>query len=220
MLRTTEELVRRFQAYTGFTCSDEITLIFPLDPSLTQEELENREILHGGKIQKIVSLTAGYASTLFSRYILEENFDDNENLAEFVQSSLPHFDSRVHNVVENYELVNNLMWRARFDYRRNSISGLAQAHFSSRELHGKNTKQQIEMLEEINISWDECPDWYKYGTYVKKEYYIKSTEVKGEMIDAIRSRIVSKSFEIENTFSKEMEDWVVQKTWNSPPQLN
>jgi len=38
------------------------------------------------------------------------------------------------------------VWRARIDFRRNSISTLAQAHFSPKVLHGVNTKQMLVML--------------------------------------------------------------------------
>lgn len=134
-------------------------------------------------------------------------------LLEHLERAMPHFDSRVFNVPTNAELVNNVMWRASWDFRRNSISTLAQAHFSPKQLHGKNTKQQLEMMAEKGISWDDQPDWYKWGVFAKREKFIKEVEVKGAIVKAVRSRIAARSFELTRKFTKELEELIVDKHW-------
>jgi len=215
MVKTTEELVKTFNATCGFTCSDEITLLFPIDETVTNEERVAHGVPYNGKIQKLVSLSAGLASSLFLQYIREETYDPvaEQRLHEHVYGTLPYFDSRVCPVPRNVELINNVMWRSSYDYRRNSISGLAQAHFSQKQLNSKNTKEQIVMLEEKGVHWSECPDWYKYGTIIKKERLLKETEVKGEMITALRSRISSRSFEIERNFEQAQAELLLAKHW-------
>jgi tRNA(His) guanylyltransferase len=101
-------------------------------------------------------------------------------------------------------LKNNVYWRARYDYRRNSIAGLAQHHFAHRDLQGLNTTQQLaKLLNEKGIDWNDCPEWYKFGTLVKRESYIlQTTTPKGEAVEAIRTRIMSMPFQLD-TFNGE-----------------
>eukprot|EP01129_Flabellula_baltica_P017407 TRINITY_DN963_c0_g1_i1.p1 TRINITY_DN963_c0_g1~~TRINITY_DN963_c0_g1_i1.p1 ORF type:complete len:308 (-),score=85.61 TRINITY_DN963_c0_g1_i1:21-944(-) len=215
MVKTTEQLVDTFGAMSGYTCSDEITLIFPVDESLSVEERAEKVLDYSGKIQKIVSLSAGLASSLFTLYIREEVYDpvEEERLYNHVYGKIPYFDSRVCQVPKNAELVNNMMWRASYDYRRNSISGLAQAYFSQKQLDGKSTKDQLAMLEEKGVFWEECPEWYKYGTIVKKERYLKEAEYKGEPLTVIRGRMTSKSIEIDKKFDEEQAEYLLGKYW-------
>lgn len=62
MHRTTSDLVTTFNATSGYTQSDEITLIF--SPFVNEENEENQgellNVSYHGKIQKLVSLTSGY----------------------------------------------------------------------------------------------------------------------------------------------------------------
>jgi tRNA(His) 5'-end guanylyltransferase len=164
MVKTTQELVFHFKPTTGFTCSDEITLVFPVDP--------NNLIAppFSGRIVKLCTLLSGMASTAFYKNLITE-LVESENLLRHVQKTLPHFDARVFNVPENYELVNNILWRHAFDYRRNSIAGLAQRNFSYKVLHGLHSDQLLAKLLEKGIDWHNCDPWYKWGAFVKLEKY-------------------------------------------------
>jgi tRNA(His) 5'-end guanylyltransferase len=165
MAKTTQDLVFHFKPSTGFTCSDEITLVFPvLDPNnITPPPFS-------GRIVKICTLMAGMASTAFYKHHISE-LTDSENLLRHVQKTLPHFDARVFSVPENYELINNILWRHAFDYRRNSIAGLAQRNFSYKVLHGLHSDQLLAKLLEKGINWHNCDPWYKWGAFVKLEKY-------------------------------------------------
>ena len=67
-----------------------------------------------------------------------------------------------------------LRWRALHDCKRNSISMLAQAHFSPQQLHGVDAASMVRMLrEEKGVDWDDCPPFFKWGTYIKKEEFEK-----------------------------------------------
>jgi len=216
---TTRDLFVEFGPTAAFTCSDEITLVFPaavpregeeLSEPKTEEEkkkLERRKGLdpisllpNAGKIQKLVSLTAGYASTCFNIHLKACTYDPvtEPDLVQHLDKARPYFDSRVFNVPSNAEVFNNVFWRASHDFRRNSIAGLAQAHFPHKALQGLNTAQMLAKLkEEKNIEWDDCPDWYKWGIYVKKESYMLETDTpKGEKVTVKRHRVVSSSFPI------------------------
>jgi len=166
MVRTTQELVIRFKPSIAFTCSDEITLVFPVDD-------EQKKVLNmpfGGRIVKICTIMSGVASSCFYKHIIEET-KEHPNLLRHVEKTLPHFDARAFNVPENYELVNNIKWRHLFDYRRNSISGLAHRHYGSKAIHGLHSDQLIAKLLEKGIDWNLCENWYKWGAFVKLEKY-------------------------------------------------
>jgi hypothetical protein len=132
-------------------------------------------------------------------------------LANHVKTQKPHFDSRCFNVPTHAELVNNLIWRSHYDFRRNSISTYARSFFSTKEMHKLNSPQLIQkMKDEKNVDWNDLPAEYKYGTFIKKERFIKQVEVKGKVIDANRSRPVALSFEF-SKFSAENENFLVSK---------
>jgi hypothetical protein len=95
-----------------------------------------------------------------------------------------------HNTTQHNTTQNNVYWRARYDYRRNSIAGLAQHHFAHKELQGLSTTQQLaKLLGEKSIDWNDCPAWYKFGTLVKREsYLLRTTTPKGDEVEATRTR--------------------------------
>jgi hypothetical protein len=53
---------------------------------------------------------------------------------------------------------------------------LARAHFSHKELHGKNQKAMITMLEERGVYWNTLADNWKNGTFVFKYFGGITTE--------------------------------------------
>ena len=65
------------------------------------------------------------------------------------------------------ELANTFVWRE-IDAVRNSVSMLAQANFSHKELQGKDRKAMLTMLEEKGIRWNELRDDLKRGAYFKR----------------------------------------------------
>lgn len=59
---TTKDLIKYFEAQYGYTHSDEISLIF--DTKCSEEKIANLNINHNDRIQKILTLTSAYYSTL------------------------------------------------------------------------------------------------------------------------------------------------------------
>jgi hypothetical protein len=77
---------------------------------------------------------------------------EEDHLIEKVRSCIAHFDSRVFNVPNRGEALNNLIWRSLFDCRRNSVFALAQAHFSAKQLHGIGTTGLINKLKTEKVN--------------------------------------------------------------------
>ena len=62
------------------------------------------------------------------------------------------------------------IWRAR-DCWRNSVHGQARCYFSSKQLHNKNSEQQIEMLKQQGLNFHDLMDEFKFGTLLKDKYF-------------------------------------------------
>lgn len=92
----------------------------------------------------------------------------------------PHFDCRVFNVPDKQTALSALIWR-QDDAVKNSVSMLAQAYFSHKELHGKSARDKHDMLHAIGVNWNECPTHFKSGAFFRRETF----DVEG----AVRSRI-------------------------------
>ena len=186
MQTTTRYLVNNIQGCVlGYTQSDEITLVL-----VDYKSLDSEAWFDYG-IQKICSVAASKATKHFNRIFAEKTagiinryyndflpnkekynylIDDVKKLVGSYERALKQgaeFDARAFNIPIS-EVTNCVLWRQQ-DATRNSISGLAQAHFSHKELHGKNTNQMQDMLmNEYGINWNNIDTCEKRGTCVIK----------------------------------------------------
>lgn len=149
MAETTFELCSRIQgAVFGYTQSDEISILLQDWKNL------NTDCWFGYDVQKIVSVSASIATAEFNRIFEHPS-----------SNSLALFDSRAYNIPMN-EIVNYFIWRGS-DCSRNSVSALAQAYFSHKQLHGKNVSEMQDMLMlEHGINWNDVETRYKRGICV------------------------------------------------------
>ena len=156
MLSLAKSLKDEFNASFAYSQSDEITLIFPAI------DYENgQQNVFGGKVQKLNSVMAGYASAKFVR-LLDVFFPNAD------KEKTPHFDCRIFNVPSETEASNCLIWRVKDSYR-NAVSMIAQANFSHKELQGKKREDMIRMLSEKDIELTDFPEEYMYGFYLNKD---------------------------------------------------
>lgn len=105
MRLTTEDLVQQFNACLGYTESDEITLIFS-----EYDKDKRQEFIFSGRVQKLASLLASYASVRFNFHLMKQDFSGEPNLMLKVSQMIAHFDARVFNVPNKEEALNNLIW--------------------------------------------------------------------------------------------------------------
>ena len=148
-----QALCKRIQgACFAYVQSDEISILIVDYKNLNSHSWFNK------KLQKVVSVSAGIASSTFTTHLRE--VEQAERIAAF--------DSRVIQIpredVENY-----FLWRQK-DCIRNSILSLGQANFSHPTLQGKDRHQIKDMLlDEKRIDWElDIPDYQQYGFIVKR----------------------------------------------------
>lgn len=165
MLKTTEYLTKQIQgAVFGYTQSDEISILLSDWASLDTDSWLSYQV------QKIVSISASMATAYF-----------NNIYSHPTKETLALFDCRAFNIPFE-EAHNYFVWRQQ-DATRNSVQTLGQAHFSPKELHGKNNKQIQEMLiNQKDINWNDLATWCKRGAS------IDSFKVDDEV--SLRSRTV------------------------------
>ena len=134
---TTKFLVEASDAVIGYTQSDEITLI------LYNGGQPDAQILFNGRVSKLTSVLASMATAKFNALV--------PSILPEKHNRLACFDGRVWNVPTEQEAVNCLIWRE-LDATRNSIQMAAQALYSHKQLHQKNTSQMQEMLWQKGIN--------------------------------------------------------------------
>lgn len=148
MVFATEDLVAETNAVVSFTASDEISLI--LWPWVRNES----QAWFGNNLQKITSICASVATARLNDYAT--------NLEPDLTDKYLHFDARAFVLPNWVEVTNYLLWRQK-DWKRNSISMLAQAHFSQKALQGKSITEQLSMLSDNGVDWFALKHTIKYG---------------------------------------------------------
>lgn len=164
MIKTAEYLLTETKAKIAYTQSDEITLLYSNGADLDSPKLCPKSvILFGGRFFKLMSVLPAMAAAKF-----------NSLLPTHIPSKaeeLPAFDCRAWQVPNLVEAANVLLWRW-FDARKNSVSMAAQSVYSSKQLYKKHRDDQLGMLLERGIDWNEYPAFFKWGTFLQRRSHI------------------------------------------------
>ena len=171
MIETTKYLVEETHALTGYTQSDEITLIWYVETDAAGS------YMFDGKTQKLVSTLAALASVKFFE-LISKSIPEKAKL-------MPTFDCRIFQPPSLEEAALAFIWRE-LDATKNSISMAAGSYFSDKELHKKSGSEKQEMLFSIGINWNDYPAFFKRGTYVQRKV------VKRSLSDSERNAIPEK----------------------------
>ena len=129
-------------AKLAYVQSDEISIL------LTDFDTLQTDAWFDYNLQKICSVSAGYASVYFTQSY----------------NKIGIFDCRAFNIPKE-EVCNYFVWRQK-DWERNSLQMLARTYFSCKELHGKKTQDMHDMLYDIGVNWADLADKYKNGTCI------------------------------------------------------
>jgi tRNA(His) guanylyltransferase len=144
MLETAQALLAELNGVYAYTESDEISILLPADTDL-----------FGREVEKLVSVSAGVASSTFSLAL----------------GSAAHFDSRVWVGPSAPHVVDYFRWR-QSDASRCCLNGWcywtlrnegATAKVAAAALDGKSFSAKNELLFARGISFDDVPLWQKHG---------------------------------------------------------
>jgi tRNA(His) guanylyltransferase len=161
----------------AYTQSDEISILI-----VDYQEL-NTEPWFSYRGNKVESVAASICTAGFNTAALAYLQD------HVCKKGLAIFDARAFNVPKE-DVLSAFLWRQR-DCEKNSVSSLAQAHFSHKELHEKNSsdKQDMLMLHK-GVNWDEVPTQYKRGSALYRVRVVSPNPVDPDGPEVIRSKWV------------------------------
>lgn len=131
----------------AYSQSDEISVL------LTDFARPETAAWFDGNVQKICSVSASVVTMAFNKIIREAN-------SGFPTTAL--FDARVFVIPDPVEVENYFVWRQK-DAERNSLSMLAQYHFSHKQLQGKSCAEMHEMLHSKGVNWNDLETRCKRG---------------------------------------------------------
>lgn len=159
MIRVMWSLIDRFNATVAYTQSDEITLAWFVDST------SKSEYIFDGRFQKMDSLLAAYASSIFNREL--QTFIPEKGACTEI------FDCRSFVVPNLLEAYHAFLWRQQ-DCTKNAISMAAQSMFSHKSLQGQNGQVMRErMLAEHGVNFDDFPVAFRRGTFARRIKVIK-----------------------------------------------
>lgn len=162
MQNTTSSLMHEVQnARLGYFQSDEISIL------LNDWGKHETQQWFGGEVQKMVSISAGVASSRFTLDYAMWLLGKGKTPA---WEGMPVFDSRIFQVPLN-EVTNYFIWRQQ-DASRNSVQMLGQSYFSHKQLHKKNNSNIQDMLMlEHGVNWNDLETRKRRGScFVGKNY--------------------------------------------------
>lgn len=171
MQYTCKRLVSKTNAILGYVQSDEISLAW-LDPSKAPFD---------GRLFKLQSVLAAMATSIFTQTIYsgveyESPSEKYIKLAERCQKQDACFDCRVFQLPNEEELANCFLWRENDAYR-NSVSMLAQAYFSHKELQGKSSAEMQEMYyQKTGKNYNDLESHLKRGTYFQRKLFVEELD--------------------------------------------
>ena len=185
----------------AYTQSDEISLL------LTDYEKLTTDAWFGYGIQKMASVSASMATLYFNTIFREKYFsyfEYNDGMDELeekywkaVYSKIDRalFDSRVFSIPKE-DVANYFIWRQK-DCTKNSISMVAQAYFSHKQLEGKNGDVKQDMLmTQKDVNWNDFSIPCKRGTcIIKKPIEVKPDVIRGKWITDLEIPIFYKDRE-------------------------
>ena len=221
-IRTSADLLQRFNPLTIYYESDEISLTFDGCPIINAAERNPREHMYSGRIQKLVSVFASYTAAKFNKYINEEDWSDieNEHVRERIASHAAYFDSRAFSVPNQFAAMASIYWRHRYDTLKNATLAYALEYYSQNAILRKSPYELRDLMR-TEKNWNmlnEAPKNIIYGTFLKKESYdLESIDRKTQQpVVAKRSRIRIGSFNMNQLLptNEEKVKFIMSKYWN------
>lgn len=202
MNKTAQYLCQNIQgAKLAYVQSDEISIL------ITDFDTPDTDSAFGYRICKLQSIMAAMAASKFNQLALvneinsrsydkilldcEDTIYEVSDAVDIIEAQkLAEFDCKVWNVPDYNTAYCHFLWRQN-DCTKNSKQQAAQTYLPHKELLGKTSDEQVELLrDEKGIDWNDYTDGEKYGRLIYREEVRKETT----FYDKKEGREVSVSF--------------------------
>ena len=150
-------------ARLAFVQSDEISLL-----ATDFADVKTEPWFEGG-VQKWASVGASIATMAFNLAVARYGARNLEMDITAVGDKRPDavFDARAFTVPDMVEVENYFVWRQK-DAVRNSVTMLAQAYASHKQLQGKSVAERHEIIHAAGDNWAKHPGNFRNGRVVRK----------------------------------------------------
>lgn len=234
MIKTSIDLIDKFQCVTIYVQSDEINMVFlPQDVEPIFDELEmncrkrkkieSRVHMYNGRLQKLVSVTAAYATARFNYHINKMNWEDIDlKSQEMIKENSAYFDSRMVAITNLEEACKSIYLRSNLDGIRNAISHITIDKFKKDKLPYKSVQKQLNMLKEINVEPSENYDLRNiFGVFIKKEIVeTKAINKKtNQEVIVTRNKVCGGNFDFSKLTLDERISFIQSKFWLNDDQF-
>lgn len=135
----------------AFVQSDEISLL------ATDFADIKTQAWFDGVVQKWASVAAAIAAEAFNTKVAMYAFHKPDAV----------FDARVFTIPDHVEVENYFVWRQK-DAVRNSVTMLAQAYASHKQLHGKSIEERHEIIHTAGDNWAKHPVGFIHGRVIRR----------------------------------------------------
>jgi tRNA(His) guanylyltransferase len=173
MIDTMNDLINYTGATTGYTQSNEISLIFP--PMCKKNDNIISKHIKNGRVIKLCSVISSYCSVKFY-FNLQKNLNKNigvysEHIVNMLNNTPVFFACRAIEFDESMinELINHQIWRLN-DCTHNAIRLYGEYYYGKKTTLNIGTNNIIEKLKQDNIT---IPNFIMYGVYGKKQLYMQ-----------------------------------------------
>ena len=152
----TAYIVEKAGPVWGYCQSDEASFIWE----------DTSKIPFETRLFKLQSVLASMFTAAFFNACLGTRLKDRA--CRVTSTSFPSFDCRVCSMPSLEECANMLLWRER-DCLKNAITLVALEHFSSKQIHKKNSAEKVAMLRGVGVDFGRDVDEdFRYGSWFRR----------------------------------------------------
>ena len=194
-------------AVCGYVQSDEISIF------LTDVQSPESTLFYDGRLVKLLSIVPSIATSFFNKRMMEYSinsiFNESDIKKAISEAPLYQFDCKCWDLPSLNDVMGWFLFRS-IDCSRNSKNQAAQTYLSHKELLGKHTDEQIELLKEKKgIDWHtEYNDGEKYGRIIFKEQEHHTGTFNGKTVEYERG--VWKSHYNKDLTIPENREWLLE----------
>lgn len=176
MAMTARELLVEFAPVCAYVHSDEISLLFAALPDPPRYDGAGPTHLYKGRVLKLASVIASYASVRFvdNMRLACETCDETPAYLQLMHDiGRQCFDGRV-SALPRDEVAPYFEWRSRIDCVRNTFASFCTTFGVVQEGGADDITRA---LSRAGAPWESVPEHLKHGIFIKKTLYEKKPNV-------------------------------------------